>query len=276
MHIHPALQNLPLIEELPNKPELLAPHQLAELTLELSRDQQLWQPLVRHDHTHRWYELLLRLPSVEVWLIAWAPGQGTLPHDHGEANGALTVVEGALVEEVYADTTLGRVSSSERLSGTGAEFASDHIHRVTNKGKINATTIHAYSPPERPMRYYGRPVEELLEEGALLVDIRPEGQRQYEGEIPGAVAIERNWLEWRLDPASPDRIPEIQDYSQPIIIFCSKGYASSFAASSLRQLGMAHVSDLAGGYHAWAAAGLPTRLSGDGELSSSKLPALAT
>lgn len=43
--------------------------------------------------------------------------------------------------------------------------------------------------------------------GALLVDIRPQAQRRLEGEVPGAVLIERYVLEWRLDPASPDRIP---------------------------------------------------------------------
>ncbi|MFI7061750.1 hypothetical protein ACIBL3_12260 [Kribbella sp. NPDC050124] len=43
---------------------------------------------------------------------------------------------------------------------------------------------------------------------AFLVDTRPECQRRAGGELPDAIVIERNHLEWRLDPASPGRIPE--------------------------------------------------------------------
>lgn len=70
--------------------------------------------------------------------------------------------------------------------------------------------------------------------GALLVDIRAEANRRAEGEIPGAVTVERNVLEWRLDPTSPDRIPQITDYDQHIVLVCNEGYASSLAAASLR------------------------------------------
>ena len=49
--------------------------------------------------------------------------------------------------------------------------------------------------------------DELADEvaaGALVVDIRPEHNRRPDGELPGAVVIERNELEWRLDPTSDD------------------------------------------------------------------------
>ncbi len=94
--------------------------------------------------------------------------------------------------------------------------------------------------------------------GATLVDIRPVEQRREEGEIPGAVVIERNVLEWRLDPRSDARIVELARYDAQIIVFCSEGYASSLAAASLRHLGLTRATDLAGGYLAWKAAGLPT------------------
>ncbi|MEV7180464.1 rhodanese-like domain-containing protein [Kitasatospora sp. NPDC093679] len=103
-------------------------------------------------------------------------------------------------------------------------------------------------------------------EGALLVDIRPVAQRAREGGIPGALVIERNVLEWRLDPAGSHRIPEAVDHAVHWIVVCSEGYASSLAAASLRELGLHRATDLDGGYVSWAAAGLPT-LSADGGLA---------
>ncbi len=93
--------------------------------------------------------------------------------------------------------------------------------------------------------------------GGLLVDIRPEAQRRAEGEPVGALVIERNVLEWRLDPRGPDRLPIISDHDRVIVVICSEGYASSFAAASLRQLGHRHATDVIGGFAAWRAAGLP-------------------
>jgi rhodanese-related sulfurtransferase len=98
-----------------------------------------------------------------------------------------------------------------------------------------------------------------LADGALLVDIRPLEQRIIEGEVPGAILIGRNVLEWRLDPRSSARIPALASAEMQIIVMCSEGYASSLAAASLRQLGLARATDLDGGFRAWQAAGLPTR-----------------
>ncbi|MGY1802539.1 rhodanese-like domain-containing protein [Blastococcus sp. SYSU D00922] len=95
--------------------------------------------------------------------------------------------------------------------------------------------------------------------GALLVDIRPAAQRAAEGEVPGALVVERNVLEWRFDPASDARLPEATGYDVEVIVLCSEGYTSSLAADALRSLGLHRTTDLAGGYRAWAAAGLPTR-----------------
>ena len=93
--------------------------------------------------------------------------------------------------------------------------------------------------------------------GALLVDIRPQAQRAAEGEVPGALRIERNVLEWRFDPASDSRLPQARGYETRVIIMCSAGYTSSLAAASLQDLGLANATDLAGGFQAWAATGLP-------------------
>jgi rhodanese-related sulfurtransferase len=92
--------------------------------------------------------------------------------------------------------------------------------------------------------------------GALLVDIRPVGQRAVEGEVPGAVAIERNVLEWRLDPASDARLPMAR-YDLRVLVLCSEGYTSSLAAAALQELGLTRATDVVGGFSAWRAAGLP-------------------
>jgi rhodanese-related sulfurtransferase/predicted metal-dependent enzyme (double-stranded beta helix superfamily) len=99
---------------------------------------------------------------------------------------------------------------------------------------------------------------EALAAGAVLVDIRPEAQRALEGEIPDAIVIERNVLEWRLDPESDARLPIANGYDLHIIVVCSAGYASSLAAASLQDIGLSRATDLIGGFQAWRAAGLPT------------------
>jgi rhodanese-related sulfurtransferase len=99
--------------------------------------------------------------------------------------------------------------------------------------------------------------EAEIRAGALLVDIRPQSQRAAEGEVPGALRVERNVLEWRFDPASASRLPQARGYDTRVIVMCSEGYTSSLAAASLQDLGLASATDLAGGFRAWAAAGLP-------------------
>ena len=102
-----------------------------------------------------------------------------------------------------------------------------------------------------------RAAELVAARRAVLVDTRPGWQREQEGELPGAVVIERNHLEWRLDPASDARIPEAVDHDVMWVVVCSEGYSSSLAAASLQDLGLHNATDLAGGYQAWKAAGLP-------------------
>lgn len=98
---------------------------------------------------------------------------------------------------------------------------------------------------------------DALRHGAVLVDTRPEFQRRADGEIPGAVVIERNHLEWRLDPTSGAGIPEAVDTDVTWIIVCDEGYSSTLAAASLRSLGLRNATDLVGGFQAWRDAGLP-------------------
>jgi rhodanese-related sulfurtransferase len=99
--------------------------------------------------------------------------------------------------------------------------------------------------------------QRAVEGGALLVDIRPSDLRERDGTIPGALIIERNVLEWRLDPTGAHRIPEMATHDRVVIVLCDEGYASSLAARSLQRLGVRGATDLVGGFQAWRAAGLP-------------------
>lgn len=87
--------------------------------------------------------------------------------------------------------------------------------------------------------------------GALIIDIRPAEQRLRDGELPGAVVIDRNTLEWRLDPSCAYRIAEMTGYDNRIVIVCNEGYSSSLAAASLQDLGLHRATDMIGGFQAW-------------------------
>jgi rhodanese-related sulfurtransferase len=88
--------------------------------------------------------------------------------------------------------------------------------------------------------------------GAVVVDTRPVEQRLRDGDLPGAVVIDRNVLEWRLDPTSPDRLRSLALTSESrIVLVCNEGYSSSLAAATLRELGLRRATDLVGGYQAW-------------------------
>jgi rhodanese-related sulfurtransferase len=101
--------------------------------------------------------------------------------------------------------------------------------------------------------------------GALVVDMRPVEQRDTYGELPGAVVIDRNVLEWRLDPSSPHRLPIADDPERRIVLVCQEGYSSSLAAHTLQRLGLRNATDLRGGFEAWAALRADVQGSVDGE-----------
>ncbi|MGB3770146.1 MAG: rhodanese-like domain-containing protein [Rhodococcus sp. (in: high G+C Gram-positive bacteria)] len=113
--------------------------------------------------------------------------------------------------------------------------------------------------------YHRTEVSELsaaIARGAVLVDIRPQAQRAAEGTMPGALAIERNVLEWRCDPSSSARLAIAVDHDVEWMVLCSEGYTSSLAAAALHELGLHNSSDVVGGYRAIVAAGLTHVVSG--------------
>ncbi len=107
--------------------------------------------------------------------------------------------------------------------------------------------------PHRP-----GPAEALAAQaaGALLVDIRGDDQRRVGGLVPGAIVLPRNSLEWRCDPASQWRHPEINEWARPLILICNEGFQSSLAAATLHRLGLVNATDLDGGFVAWTAASI--------------------
>ena len=98
-------------------------------------------------------------------------------------------------------------------------------------------------------------LDDFVARGGLVVDTRPAAQRERDGELPGAVLVERNVLEWRLDPSSPHRLAELRGPDHPVVVVCNEGYSSTLAAVTLRELGLEDVTDLAGGYQALLADG---------------------
>jgi len=111
---------------------------------------------------------------------------------------------------------------------------------------------------ERYDRIEAREAYDAAQRGeALLVDIRYAALRDRDGLIPGALVVERNELEWRLDPRGSHRVPEATSHDLRVVVICNEGYASSLAVASLHQLGLHRATDLVGGFQAWRASGLP-------------------
>jgi rhodanese-related sulfurtransferase len=95
---------------------------------------------------------------------------------------------------------------------------------------------------------------------AVIVDIREEDKRVREGRVPGAVAIDRNVLEWRCAPESDWRDERISDAARIVVVMCNQGYQSSLAAANLQRLGLPRATDMDGGFQRWRADGLPVEL----------------
>ncbi|MGH3758067.1 rhodanese-like domain-containing protein [Actinophytocola sp.] len=113
----------------------------------------------------------------------------------------------------------------------------------------------------RITRYQPAEAAEVMRRGAILVDLRPTEYRWRFGEVPGAIAVSRHVLEWRLDVTSEHRLKELRrgDPDQEVVLMCNEGYTSSLAAHQvMTQLGLRRVADVVGGFAAWHAAGLPT------------------
>jgi rhodanese-related sulfurtransferase len=93
--------------------------------------------------------------------------------------------------------------------------------------------------------------------GALLIDTRSEEDLARRGRVPGSLHIPLSVLEWRVDPGSSHRNPQVGGLDRHLILLCAQGYSSSLAARRLQELGFSRATDVIGGFEAWEAAGLP-------------------
>jgi sulfur-carrier protein adenylyltransferase/sulfurtransferase len=96
--------------------------------------------------------------------------------------------------------------------------------------------------------------QELLaaDDAPVLVDVRERDEWE-QGRIAGAVHVPRGHLESKIEAAAPDR-------SRAVLLYCSAGNRSAFAAKTLSELGYERPISLAGGYNDWQRSGLPTDL----------------
>lgn len=104
-----------------------------------------------------------------------------------------------------------------------------------------------------PRRALPSELDGVRARGGLVIDTRPVGLRDEDGALAGAIVVDRNQLEWRLDPTCEHRIPEVTGPDQEIVVVCDEGYASSLAADALQRLGLRNATDLEGGFQAWKA-----------------------
>jgi rhodanese-related sulfurtransferase len=159
--------------------------------------------------------------------------------------------------ELDVSRLVPRERASDRTETLDQEW---HVQRREPANQTGALTIEQMLSAARARLRRLSPDEAykaVAKTEAIVVDIRPEGQRAIEGSIPGALIVERNVLEWRFDPASSARLPVATDHDLQVIVFCSEGYTSSLAAASLKDLGLWRATDLVGGFYAWRARGLP-------------------
>ncbi|MBB5155367.1 cysteine dioxygenase [Saccharopolyspora phatthalungensis] len=153
LELHPGL-DLPLLHDLIRPDHLLwTPRELRDLTGLVTSE--LTGPLldiVRVDDEQRWWAKLALTAGVELWLLTWAPGQGTEPHDHGGASGSFSVLFGALREDYRYPA--GPIRTVHHDVGSSVGFGSGRAHQVRNVSSVNSASVHAYSPPLLPVRYY--------------------------------------------------------------------------------------------------------------------------
>jgi hypothetical protein len=151
--LHPAF-DVPLLHDLirPDHP-LWTPRELRELTSLVSSELAgTLLDIVEINDEQRWWARLGLTSGVELWLLSWAPGQGTEPHDHGGASGSFAVLFGELQEKYRYPA--GPVRAAEHGMGASIGFGRGRAHQVRNVSSVNAASVHAYSPPLLPVRHY--------------------------------------------------------------------------------------------------------------------------
>ena len=165
------------------------------------------------------------------------------------------------------ESAVGGVGEQRAVGGEAQVSVSDTGERPVGIDELLERVRSGYE------RIEPRDAYEAAQHGeALLVDIRYAALRERDGLIPGALVIERNELEWRLDPQGSHRTPEATSHDLRVVVICNEGYASSLAVESLRRLGLHRATDLVGGFQGWRAEGFPVT-SGAGSVAGAEVEA---
>ncbi|HEY7101783.1 MAG TPA: cysteine dioxygenase [Mycobacteriales bacterium] len=144
-YAHPSVAGVRALAGVLASRERWSERDLARLTRSFAtRAAEKLHQTARFDPAERWHLRLALTGEVEVWLLTWAPWQGTEQHDHGGAIGAYTVLHGELTE-TWTDRR-GRTRRTVRPAGSSASYGPDRVHSVQNRGTMEAISVHAYTP----------------------------------------------------------------------------------------------------------------------------------
>jgi rhodanese-related sulfurtransferase/ribosomal protein S18 acetylase RimI-like enzyme len=225
--------------------------------------------------------LTVTRPTQRTAQISWLA-----VHADERGRGAGTALVERLARELALDgVRLLLVETLSDRTDPGPEYAATRAFYLA-RGFVPAAELDLYpDDPDNPIQLMSRTLEatptrsadqllsdsrvgaerltpeqahrELRDGDAILVDHRTLEQRREHGDVPGATRMSMTVVPWRLDPASPWKIPEVTDHDARVIVLCQEGYSSSLSAAWLREIGMRRVADVEGGFDAWVAAGLP-------------------
>lgn len=94
----------------------------------------------------------------------------------------------------------------------------------------------------------------LGREDVQFIDIRDVRELKSTGRIPGARHVPRGMLEFWIDPESPYH-KDFFDADCTYVFYCASAWRSALATKAARDMGLAPVCHLAGGFNAWKDSG---------------------
>ncbi len=90
----------------------------------------------------------------------------------------------------------------------------------------------------------------------VFVDLRDPRELEREGMVPGAFHAPRGMLEFWIDPTSP-YFKEVFGSGKRFVFYCQSGWRSALATKAVREMGLAPVAHVEGGFRAWKDSGGP-------------------
>ncbi|AEF38784.1 rhodanese-like domain-containing protein [Hoyosella subflava] len=205
-------------------------------------------PLGAQDASGRWK--LAEVGQMTVWLVQWTPGATT----RRASAEAVTVLSGELRVERWTDK-----SHTQRavLAGGQASFTQGSKHAITASAPEGSPVfaVHVLPTEVAPVLLLPSELAPRIAEGAKVVDIRSQSERSAQGPLLGAVAVDQELLEHRLDPAGALRLSAAVDTDVEWIIVCGSGDTAPAAVTQLRTRGFRNAKAIAGGFEALRSSG---------------------